>query len=154
MNRRRPIHRRAAEGSAERGAVAVETAFSLTIVMFLVMAGIHFVDAMTTKQHVHSATTRAARICMVEETPGQARLCAEQQVEAALRRADLRGRCQSIQTDVVQFPGPVNGTTLMRVTTVCGYVGIEGFNRGAAQLWEESGILNLEAQTTVPLSRN
>ncbi len=138
---RRPPPRR-----SERGVAAVETAFSLMILSFLIAAGVHLADAMFTKQRILSATTSVARICMV--LPGNQAACANERLGVELQT--IRPKCSTLSINASTVPGPAN-FPLLKLEVTCLYAGA-GLGRAASEMIDNAE-LTLTAVTTVPLAR-
>lgn len=91
----RRLRLRARNRTHQKGAVAVETAFSLIIMMTIVIAGIQFSDAIFIRQQLGASASRAARICALAPRNGYAG-CVTAEAQRPLD-ARLNGRC-AIQT--------------------------------------------------------
>ena len=71
-----------ADHRKEQGAVALETALVLSVVLMLVVGGFTLAHAMVTRATVSSAVYDAARSCTLNGTPNGA--CAQQAVRQAM----------------------------------------------------------------------
>jgi Flp pilus assembly protein TadG len=143
MNRRTaplPFRRR-----RERGAAAVETAFSIVILAFVMTAGIQFGDAMVVRHRLTSAVNRAARICSVAGGANAA-ACVGPQLNQAVQ--DIQNRCQPLNvTEAVENVGA--GVQALRVRLDCSYAG--GVWSGLVKRYVPGGAMLLSAQAMMPI---
>jgi len=125
----------------ERGSIAVETAISLVVLTTVILAGVHFGDAMVVRQQMTAAAQQAARVCAVQEEGQEA--CAIPQVEIVLGSAV--NRCDPTNIEAIVLP--FGGVEVLRVDVSCRYIG--GFSRVMQRFG--GGAIDLQAQATLPL---
>ncbi len=128
-----------------RGAVAIETALALTVVMLVLVGGVTLGHAVTVRHVLSSATARAVRVCTV--AGGDIGGCMDDQVRQELIDAGVAGRCPDLNIEPEAID--LAGIPAVRVAATCGYDGMPG----AAWL-TANGVndgLVLTAQATMPL---
>jgi hypothetical protein len=163
--RRRAIRRPLIQRRHEKGAIAVEMAYSMLIMVIILMAGVWFSTAVTTRAHLSNAVSRATRVCAAVGFAGNAGAlanCVNQEMADHLgdngTRAARHCRQLLIQPEVQPraIPGaPGQAVTVLRVQAVCRY-GF-GAQTGATgrQLLRRQGLVgidwNLTAEAAMPL---
>ena len=119
----------------------METAISLVVLTTVILAGVHFGDAMVVRQQMTAAAQQAARVCSVQEAGHEA--CAIPQAEVVL--GNSVNRCDPVDLRAtLQVFGNVE---TLRVDVSCRYVG--GFSRVMQRFG--GGVIDLQAQATHPL---
>jgi hypothetical protein len=112
-----PLRRR-----APRGAVSVEFALGVPVVMSLFIGGFVLVYATFTKERLTTATIQAARVCALRPANENPAACVRN-VGIGLMAADA-GRCDGgVQFDAQQNGDPRNTAqiSMLRVTGRCNY---------------------------------
>ena len=144
--RRSPQRKRTArKPSGRRGAVAIETALAMTVVMLVLVGGVTLGHAVTVRHVLSSATARAARVCTV--AGGDIAGCMDDQVRAELLESGVAGRCPdlAIEPEAIDLAG----IPAVRVSATCGYEGMPG------AAWLSANNVNdglvLTARATMPL---
>jgi|JI10StandDraft_1071094.scaffolds.fasta_scaffold114714_4 hypothetical protein len=132
-----------------KGAAAVETALSLTILLLLFSVLISIGHMMIMRQKLLGATSRAARICSLVQ-PGARNQCARAQVEGAMgAMIAADGVCRGLQ--VVPESTNLGGVDVFRLRTRCSYSG--GPWSGVIERWgndPQGGRLAVSAEATMP----
>lgn len=131
--------------TARRGAVAIETALAMTVVMLVLIGGVTLGHAVTVRHVLSSATSRAVRVCTI--AGGDIAGCMDDQVRAALLEAGVAARCPDLAVE----PEAVDlaGIPAVRVSASCPYDGMPGMAWLAANNAGDG--LVLTARATMPL---
>lgn len=130
----------------QRGSAAVETAFSLIILMIVLSAGFNIAHAMVVRHRLLSATTRAARICSLLD-PAVAAQCVRTQVENTL--GGLVDACRPL--NILPRADTIGGVAVLRAEATCRYAG--GPWSGLLDRWgggPDSSRFQMRAEATMP----
>lgn len=132
--------------SIEKGSIAVEGAYSLMAITFVLVAGISFGHAMVVRHQLSNAASRAVRFCAVQGTPTPA--CLDTQVRAGLGPTAMACEPLNIQPGQPIPLGP-SGLFAIQVELTCAYVGTPG-----ARLLSQLGVdrLVLRATAAMPVT--
>ena len=136
--RRRPLR-------GERGAVAIETALSLVVVAFVLVAGITFGHAMVVRYQLSNSTSRAVRLCAAANDPTAG--CLNNRVREGL--GATINSCERLNINPSTFDiDAVRGVRGLEVSVTCAYNA-----PGGARLLAEYNVerLQLSARATMPL---
>lgn len=130
----------------QRGAAAIEAALSLVILLFVAVGTIYFAQAMSVRQRLTSATSRAARVCATAVNAANMGNCVDQQVRAEM--GPVIASCARLNIDpqeVVLRPNLSVWTTRVE----CEYAGdFAEF----LQAYEAEVQMTLTAQATMPVA--
>ncbi len=108
--------RRARNRKGQKGAVAVETVFALTIMTTILIAGIQFSDAIFIRQQLGASASRAARVCALAPRNGFAG-CVNAEAARPLN-ANLNRRCAVETASRIR---PIGTIDVGEVTVSCVY---------------------------------
>jgi Flp pilus assembly protein TadG len=106
---------RSERGCRDRGSVAVELAFGLPVLLFVVLSGIGLGRTMLTRHRLADASSYATRAAAVAGiiSPDAVRGLVQTRLGVDLTR------CAALTVDTTVLPADVTGARALRVTTRC-----------------------------------